>query len=353
VSRPVEAAIRQDNSLGACPRQAHGHRPGCAAGPQDDRGEARRLTSQVLTQGGTGIVNCLDARTGRVLWRHDTVAETGADVVTWGKSGSPLVVDDLVIVSVGAANDPAAREGFDASLVAYDLETGELRWSAGNRQASYASPVLATFGGERQIIVLNESWVTAHRVNDGRVLWEFPWSDVNDTNATTTQPIPLAGDRLFLSKGYGVGAALLAILRDDAGEFAVEPLWDPPIKRVMKTKFSNPVVRDGFVYGLDDVLLACVALETGKVEWKKRRRPEFGHGQILLAGDVILVLSETGELALVEASAESYRELAAIQALDPDNVTWNTLALAPPYLLVRNAREAACYRLALATSGAP
>ena len=88
-------------------------------------------------------------------------------------------------------------------------------------------------------------------------------------------------------------------------------------------------------------------LETGTVKWKKRRDPVFGHGQIMLIGNTILVLSETGELALVEATPDEYRELASMQALDDANVTWNNPAFAPPYLLVRNSREAACYRLPL------
>ena len=302
---------------------------------------------KVFTQGATGLVNCLDARTGKLLWTHDTAEETGADVITWGKSGSPLVVDDLVIVNVGAPNDETAREDYNTSLVAYDLATGDVRWTAGNRQASYASPIVATLAGERQIVMVNEKYVTAHRVEDGEILWEHPWRDEFDSNATTTQPIPLEGDQLFLSKGYGVGSSMLKIVKEDEGKFAVETLWDPPIKRVMKTKFANTVVRDGHVYGLDDALLSCVRLEDGKVEWKKRRTPEFGHGQILLVGDVILVLSESGELAMVEATPDEYRELGTIQALNSTDATWNTPAFSPPYLLVRNSSEAACYELPL------
>jgi outer membrane protein assembly factor BamB len=159
--------------------------------------------------------------------------------------------------------------------------------------------------------------------------------------------MPLSGDRLLLTKGYGVGASLLAVEREPDGRFAVQPIWNPPIKKVMKTKFCNVVVRDGFVYGLDDVLLSCIELETGELRWKKRRSSEFGHGQVMLIGDVLLVLSETGELALVAASPDEYRELASMQVLEDANVTWNTPAFAPPYLLVRNANEAACYRLPL------
>ena len=311
---------------------------------------------RIFTQGATGIVNCLDARTGNVIWSHDTVKEFGATVALWGKSGSPLVVDDMLIVSVGApfgeaasASEAAAarNEQYNNSLVAFDLETGDVRWAAGARKAAYASPVVADLAGERQIVMVNESYVTAHRASDGEVLWEHPWGSANDTTGSASQPIPLAGDRLFLSKGYGVGSSLLAIRRDTAVKFSVEPLWRPAIKRVMKTKFCNVVVRDGYAYGLDDVLLECIELESGNVKWKKRRTPVFGHGQIMLIGEVILVLSETGELALVAARPDNYEELASMQVLDDAHVTWNNPAFAPPYLLVRNAREAACYRLPL------
>jgi len=200
----------------------------------------------------------------------------------------------------------------------------------------------------RQILVVNEGFVTAHDAASGLVLWEHPWPNQPDSTPTASQPVPLTGDRVLLSKGYGVGASLVEVARGAAGEWSVRPLWNPPVRRVMKTKFSNVVIRDGFVFGLDDVILSCVELETGRVMWRKRRSPAFGHGQVLLVGDLLLVLSESGELALVEASPKRYRELAQLQVLSPDDVTWNNPALAPPYLLVRNAREAACYRLPLA-----
>jgi outer membrane protein assembly factor BamB len=318
------------------------------------------VSDRIYTQGGTGIVNCLDARTGKVIWSHDTPVKFGATVTLWGKSGSPLVVDDMVVVSVGAPsggweagakvageNEGAAAERYNSSLVAFDSETGDVRWAAGARQASYASPIVSTFAGERQIVVVNESWVTAHRVADGKIVWEHPWAHENDTDASCAQPVPLGDDRLFLSKGYGVGCSLLKISREPNGSFAAKLMWDPPIKKVMKSKFSNVVVRGNYIYGLDDVLLECIHSETGDVRWKKRRRPEFGHGQVMLIGDTILVLSETGELALLQATPDEYREVARMQALNDSNVTWNNPAYSSPYLLVRNAREAACYRLSI------
>ena len=303
--------------------------------------------ARVFSQGATGIVNCLDAVSGKVLWSHDTCAETGAGVPTYGKSGSPLVVDGKVIISVGAPKDSASRQEFNSSLLAYDAESGAVRWAAGNRPADYASPIVAKFAGERQIIVVNEGYVTSHRATDGAVLWEHPWAGLGDTQETAVQPIPLAGDRLLLCKGYGYGISLLDITRGVDGKFLARPTWNPPIISVLKSKFSNLVLHDGYLYGIDEVLLECVELETGKVAWKKRRRPPFGHGQILLIGDALLVLSETGELAMVQATPDGYHEMSSIQALDPDDVTWNNLAFSTPYLLVRNAREAACYRLPL------
>lgn len=314
--------------------------------------------SRIFTMGATGIVHCLDAVTGQSLWSHDVPAKFGTAVPPWGKSCSPLVVGDMVVVSAGApapavaanSDGPAADQlridtPGETSLVAFDVETGSVRWAAGSRKSSYASPVLAELAGERQVLIANESYVTAHRAADGAVLWEHPWGDANDQTASASQPIPLPGDRVFLSKGYGVGASLLSVARKPDGAYFVQPLWRPAVKRVMKTKLCNVVVRDGYVYGLDDVLLECIDLETGDIRWKKRRSPEFGHGQIMLIGGVILVLSETGELALVEASPERYIELASIRVLDDAYVTWNNPAFAPPYLVVRNGHEAACFRL--------
>ena len=114
----------------------------------------------------------------------------------------------------------------------------------------------------------------------------------------------------------------------------------------MKSKFSSVVVHEGYITARR-CILECIELQTGKVMWKARRRPAFGHGQIILIGNTLLVVSESGELALVEMSPVAYRQLGCIQGLDPDEPTWNNPAFSAPYLLIRNAHEAACYRLSL------
>ena len=296
---------------------------------------------KVFVQGATGIFNCLDAKTGNVLWSHDTLKKHGSENVVWGKSCSPLVVDDMVVVSVGGKQNQ--------SVVAYEMATGEVRWASGEYQSSYASPVLAEIGGVRQVVSVDENYVTARRADNGQALWEFSWPSSSGAEAAVSQPIPLSGDRLFVSKGYGVGAALFQITNDEGDHWQLVPLWR---KTVLKTKMSNVVIHDGFVYGLDDKILQCVELETGKKKWKKRRVPEFGYGQMMLIGDTILFLSEGGEVILVEAAPEKYRELASLRAFDDDSVTWNNPVFAAPYLLVRNAEEAACYELPINKVGA-
>jgi len=302
----------------------------------------------VYTHGATGIVNCLDAASGELLWTHDTVAEFEVENLLWGKSASPIIVGETVVVSVGdaKANTLAEYSQEGNSLVAFDRISGDIVWQAGDRRSSYATPVLATLAGTEQIIVVNEDFVTSHRADDGLILWEHPWPGRSDANASTSQPVPIGNDRVILSKGYSIGSELIRI-SNDVEQWRSETIWK---ESSMKTKMCNVVIHDGFVYGLDDVNLECIELASGIRQWKKRRRPSFGHGQIMLFGDVILMLTETGELLLIEATPEEYRELATLQVLDPEQVTWNNPAFSSPYLLVRNAEEAACYELPLRDS---
>ena len=152
-----------------------------------------------------------------------------------------------------------------------------------------------------------------------------------------SQPVVLDGDRVFASSGYGVGGKLFRISEGPQGQLQPEELW---ASRALKAKFSNVVQRDGFLYGLDDGILVCVDLVDGSRRWKGGR---YGHGQLILVDDLLLILTETGDIALVAAEPEAHRELGRLSVLE--GKSWNHPALAGPYFLVRNDREAACVKL--------
>jgi len=294
----------------------------------------------VYTLGAKGRLACLDGANGRCQWTKDLWAEFGVTEddeetqIPYGRAASPLVVGDLVVVPAGG---PVG--GPWVSLAAYDKRTGDRVWRGGNRQISYSSPVLATLGGFEQILIVSQDYVGGHDAKTGEMLWEHGWPGNSATDANVSQAVPLPPDRVFLSKGYGQGAALLQLAPGEDGGFEAKRFWSN--SRVMRTKFANVAIRDGYVYGLSDGILECIELKTGKRQWKGGR---YGHGQILLVGDLLLVCAESGELSLVEATPERGNSvLGSFQAVE--GMTWNNLALSGPYLLVRNAGEAACYKL--------
>jgi outer membrane protein assembly factor BamB len=280
---------------------------------------------RVFTMGATGLLNALDLRTGRRLWRHDVLAENDATSPQWGKSVSPLVVEGRVIVSAGG------RE--ERSLVAYDASTGEQAWAAGTGESSYSSPLLLTLAGRRQVVILNQASIAAHDPATGALLWEHPFPG---GQPNVSMPLPLGSDRLLVSVGYGIGSKSYRIAANGA-VFRPTLEWESPR---LKSKFGNLVRHDGSVYGLDDGVLTCIDPASGERRWKDGR---YGHGQLLLAGGLLIVQTEEGEVVLIEPSAAGLRELTRFQALD--GKTWNPPALAGRLLVVRNDREAAAYEL--------
>jgi outer membrane protein assembly factor BamB len=282
---------------------------------------------RVYTLGSTGLLNCLELSTGRRIWHRD-IAEGSSAQPDWGRSCSPLVVDDLVVVSAGA--------GAGRSLAAYRRTTGEPVWQAGNDRVGYSSPMVARLAGIRQILIFNQASVAAHDPETGRLLWEHRWPAEQPNVA---QPVLLPGDRVLVSSGYGVGSKLLQVRDNGTAGLRAELAWE---STRLKAKFTNLVVRDGFVYGLDDGVLVCLDPSDGERRWKSGR---YGHGQVLLAGDLLLVQAEDGEVALVEARPDAHRELTRFTALKEK--TWNSPALAGRILLVRNDQNAACYELPL------
>ncbi len=292
----------------------------------------------VYAMGVRGRLVALDGASGEPIWQRDLLADQGisqaqeAALLPYGRPGSPLVVENRLIVPVGGA---APRQ---VSVAAYDKKTGEPIWQGGEHQISMASPTYGSLAGVDQVLLVNQDWASGHDLETGAQLWEVEWPGNSGGNANVSNAVPVPPDRFLLSKGYGEGAALYRLTRRASG-FEVTQLWHE--QRSLRTKFTNVAIRDGHIYGLSEGVLECVELESGARAWKGGR---YGHGQILLVGDVLMVLTEDGEMVYVEATPERRDNvLGRFPVLEGQ--TWNTPALAGDLLLVRNAREAAAYRV--------
>jgi outer membrane protein assembly factor BamB len=280
---------------------------------------------RVYALGAAGELRCLDAKTGKLIWNRNILTDNAAENLQWGMAASPLIVDDKVITHPGGA--------LGRSVVAYNKLTGAPVWRALNDEASYTSPMLVTLGGRRQILV-----VTANRAvglsESGALLWEYPWQ--NSATINVSQPIVAGPNRLFISAGYGKGAALLELSPAGKG-FTARAVWE---NNTMKNKFNSSVLSNGYVYGLDEGILTCIDVQTCERKWKGGR---YGYGQLLLASGHLIVLTDTGELVLVRATPDQHSEVARFAALE--GKTWNVPAIDNNRLLVRNAAQMACYNL--------
>jgi outer membrane protein assembly factor BamB len=277
--------------------------------------------------GASGELRCLDASTGKMIWRTNILQDAGAANLQWGMAGAPLVVDDNVIVTPGGQNGK--------SVLAYNRRTGRQAWSALDDSAAYSSPMLVTLAGVRQILVFSASRLTGITPERGDLLWEFPWTTQYGVNAS--QPLLLDDRRVFVSTGYGTGAAAIELTPAADGRWTVKELWRT---NRMKNQFTSSVLHDGFIYGLDEAILACLDAATGELKWKGGR---YGYGQVTLASGHLIVLTEGGELALVRATPESHQEIARFQAIE--GKSWNHPALEGGFLLVRNLAEMAAFDL--------
>jgi outer membrane protein assembly factor BamB len=273
--------------------------------------------------GATGEFRAIDAATGRTLWRTNILADAGAANIDHGTAASPLVVDDTVVVLPGGGNGQ--------SVVAYDRRSGKRAWSALDDRSAYSSPMLVTLAGVRQILAHTETRLVGLSPENGTLLWEFPWRTPN----ASAQPLITAPDRVFISAE--TDAAMLELAADASGQLMPRELWRTTR---MNNKFTSPVLHDGFIYGLDEAILACIDASTGDLKWKGGR---YGYGQVMLASGHLIVLTEEGELALVRADPASHQEVARFPAIE--GKTWNHPAMSDGILLIRNVEEMAAFDL--------
>jgi outer membrane protein assembly factor BamB len=294
------------------------------------RGTPTLSNGRVYTFGATGIVNALDASSGAALWSRNAASEAAMEIPTWGFASSPLVVGDLVIVGV------AGR------LVAYDHGTGVPRWLGPARGMSYSSPRLLTVDGVAQVLLLSATGATSVALADGALLWEHPWKGYPIVQPNLTEE----GD-ILLSVSDSSGIRRLALAHTPGsgpGGWTVAERWT---STGLKPYFNDFVVHHGHAYGFDGSILSCIDLKDGARKWKGGR---YGNGQLVLLADqdLLLVLSEEGELALVQAMPDRFTELARFPAIE--GKTWNHPVLVGNVLLVRNGEQMVAFRLSLANT---
>lgn len=300
----------------------------------------------VFAVGATGRLVCLDGRDGHEKWAVATL--DGNKNLRWAMSGSPLVVDDLVIVNPGAQIEEAKGR----AVRAYNRTSGKEVWAGGNKEAGYASPQLATLGNKKQLLVFDGKGLAGHDLTNGAELWRFDWP--TEWGVNVAQPVVVNDSSVFIASDYGgpaSGGCLVRVTQTD-GKWSATQAWRTK-HSVMRCKFTSPVRRiddsGDYLYGLNDGCLECMDLKNGKQIWKDERRAReggIGHGQILLADDLIVGLTEeTGELVLVEATPVEFRELGRIKALNRGSRSWNNPAMAHGRIYVRNDEEMACFDL--------
>lgn len=288
----------------------------------------------LYVMGAEGLLLRLDALTGGIVWRADLRVAADRDPPGWGFASSPLVADGVVIVHAGGQGDKG--------VLAFDAESGDLRWSAPAGDHTYSSPQLAEVAGSPAVLVLTNTGLCVLDPATGAMRLDYEWIH---KGYRALQPQALDDGTFFLPSGVGTGCRRIKIATG-GDALAEEELWTASD---LRPDFNDCVVYEGSIYGFDGARFVCFDLETGTRSW---RGGNYGKGQVLLLADAgqLLVTTEKGEIVLLEASPTAPVELARFRAFT--GKTWNHPVLIGDRLFVRNAGEAACYRLPLAAGGA-
>lgn len=252
--------------------------------------------ARVFTVSHQGDVFCLDAATGKPVWSKHFQKDFGGQRPRWGFAGSATVEGNLLLLDVG---------GKGASTVALNKTTGATVWKSGDDGAGYATPVVATIGGKRTVLMFKAEHLVGLDLA-GRELWRTAWKTSYDVNAATPM---VAGDKVFVSSGYGSGCALFEIGAGGATE-----RWR---NKGMKAQMNTPALFQGHVYGIDGQAgpgspLTCLDLATGATKWLEKT---VGGGGVVVADGNLICLTEKGELVIGAASPSGFKALSRTQVL--------------------------------------
>jgi outer membrane protein assembly factor BamB len=305
---------------------------------------------RVYVYGSLLKLSCLNAADGKILWQHDLLREFAGRNIKWDNATSPIIDGDRVVVAGG---------GPGQSLIAFNKETGSVVWKTGDEKLTHASPTVATILGVRQVIFFLQSGLVAIDSARGKELWRYKFPFNVSTASTPIVGADRDGALVYCSAGYGSGTGVVRVRQLGSKQFNVEEAWFHPDKDKRGAgvnHWTTPVYKDRYLYGIYGFKqfgtgpLKCIELATGKEMWS---RDGFGSGGgTVLAGDTLVVQSDTGRVALVEATPKAYHELAAAQPLHPQppydtsvrERCWTMAVVANGRIYARSSTEAVCLK---------
>ena len=274
-----------------------------------------------------GKLSRVDASSGNVEWSIQVTSES-YEFPEWGLAISPLIWNDMIILSLG---------GEKSAIKAYLINSGEQIWqSEVSGKAVYLSPEVLRLLDEDHLIVSLVGKIVSLDPMNGKTLWEKPWK-IFMNNVQIVQPIAVSNDSIVMAAGYGKGAECFSISRDEENKkYRVQSSWK---SKDLKAKFSNPILKDGYLYGLSENLLVCLEAKTGKLMWRGKK---YSYGRILLVDQKLLILGHSGVLSVIDSTPEEFREISSRQLLSNARC-WNGPAFVNGYLLARNGEQIACF----------
>jgi outer membrane protein assembly factor BamB len=314
----------------------YGH-DGGNSGTDDNKGGDGPRSTPTIDDGKVYVfasnldLYCFDGKSGKAVWKKDIAREYGGKHIRWMNATSPLIEENLVIVSGG---------GPGAAFLAFDKANGALKWKSENDTITHATPTAATIHGVRQIIFFAKEGLAAVTPKDGKVLWRQPYPF---SVSTAASPIVFQ-DIVYCSAGYGVGSGAYKIEKK-GNAWSAKEIWRKEGNDVAN-HWSTPVCKDGYLYGMfqfknyGDGPVKCVDIRTGEIKWSKEG---FGPGNVIMSGDRVLALSDKGELVLFSASPDGYKELARADVLS--GKCWSTPTLAGERIFARSTTEAGAFEV--------